>query len=201
MISRRDALRLVPGAVLLVAGLGAAAPARALGGDEAESFVRETVDEVLALVRQPGSADSKADELRTILERRAAMPQIARAAAGPIWRDMSAAEQDRYTDAFILYISKIYARRFSEYSGEQVEVGRARDQGNRGVLVTTTVRGGGGQPVAVEWLVTDRPGRTVVADIVIEGVSLVITQRDEISGIYASRGRDAGKLIEFLQNA
>jgi len=50
----------------------------------------------------------------------------------------------------------------------------------------------------VEWLVSDQPGHPVVADIVIEGVSLLITQREEIGGMLEARGGDVEKLIADL---
>jgi phospholipid transport system substrate-binding protein len=53
-------------------------------------------------------------------------------------------------------------------------------------------------PIAVDWLVTDRPGRTVVADIVIEGVSMLVTEREEIGSMLEARGGDVEKLIADL---
>jgi phospholipid transport system substrate-binding protein len=58
-----------------------------------------------------------------------------------------------------------------------------------------------GQPVVVEWLVSDRPGRVVIADIVIEGVSLLVTQREEIAAMLEKRGGDVDKLISDLAAA
>ncbi|MEM7236859.1 MAG: ABC transporter substrate-binding protein, partial [Pseudomonadota bacterium] len=56
-----------------------------------------------------------------------------------------------------------------------------------------------GAPVNVEWLVSDRPGRIVIADIIIEGVSLLLTQRDEIAGMLGKRNGDVDKLIADLE--
>jgi len=102
------------------------------------------------------------NKLRDILDRYAAMPQIARFSAGLAWRDMSEAQQDRFTDAFGHYLSTVYARRFQDYSGVTVSVGEVRDGGRRGLVVETTVPQPKGQPIIVEWLVSDRPGRTVI---------------------------------------
>lgn len=196
MPTRRAAMALGVGAVLAGA---VATPVRALDPDAAKSHVRVTVDEVLELVRAPGAAEGKSGAFRAILEKRAAMPQIARFAAGRLWKQMNGDQQGRYTDAFTHYISTIYARRFQEYSGQEVVLGSTRDKGRRGVEVESRVEGGGQPVVNVSWLVSDRPGRTVLADIVIEGVSLAITQREEIAAIYTKQGNDADKLIDFLK--
>ncbi|MEM9762726.1 MAG: ABC transporter substrate-binding protein [Pseudomonadota bacterium] len=189
---------LVLAVALPIAGL-APTPARALDAADATSHVRSTIDEVLALVKSPGAAADKADAFRAILEKRAALPQIARFAAGTLWREMSDAQQSAYTAAFKHYVSSVYASRFQEYSGQKVDLGAASDRGRRGIEIASTVTGGGQAPVKVDWLVSDRPGRTVIADITIEGVSLLITQREEIAGIHAKQGSIDG-LIDFLKS-
>lgn len=174
-------------------------PARALDAAGATAHVRGTIDEVLALLKSPGAATDKADAFQAILEKRAALPQIARFAAGTLWREMSDAQQSAYTTAFKHYVSAVYASRFQEYSGQKVDLGSASDRGKRGIEIASTVTGGGQAPVKVDWLVSDRPGRTVIADITIEGVSLLITQREEIAGIHAKQGSIDG-LIDFLKS-
>ncbi|MEM8597328.1 MAG: ABC transporter substrate-binding protein [Pseudomonadota bacterium] len=196
LLDRRAILAGVAGLALAVAAPG---PAQALSPDEARSFVRETIDEVVALTTGPGSPDQKAQKFLAILERRAALPQIARFAAGPTWRDMSKAQQDDYVAAFKTYLANIYAARFQEYSGQKVDLGGVDDLGKRGVEVASTVSGGGTAPIAVSWVVSDRPGRTVIADIKIEGVSLLITQREEVAGILSKEGGIDG-MIAFLRS-
>lgn len=191
------------GGVALLAGaamLAGAPAALALSPDDAKSLVSRTVDEVLALAQANGTPEAKAPQLRRIMEAHATMPEIARASAGIAWRQMSADQQARFVDAFTDYVAKIYARRFQEYSGQRIAVGQVRDAGKKGVLVQTSVIGGGA-PILVEWLVSDRGGRPAINDIVIEGVSLVLTQREEIAGMLTARGNDVEKLISALQSA
>ena len=173
-------------------------PAAALSPDDATAFVQATVDEVLALVKSGASTEEKAMKLRQILEARAALEQIAKFAAGRPGRDMTADQQSRYEDAFAGFLSRVYARRFQEYSGEEISVGRGSDAGKKGIYVKSEVSQRSGNPVVVDWLVTDRPGRIVIADIVIEGVSLVVTQREEIGAMLESRGGDFETLIADL---
>ncbi|MEM9144977.1 MAG: ABC transporter substrate-binding protein [Pseudomonadota bacterium] len=189
----------------LGAGLGVglpvgliARPANALSSDAARAHVEQAVDAVLALVRGPGDGAAKADKLAGVLETYAAMPQIARFAAGIAWREMGDDQQQRYTAAFLHFLSTVYARRFGEYAGQSVTVGGVTDSGKRGLTVSSTVSQAGGQPILVDWLVTDRPGRIVIADIVIEGVSLLITQREEIGAMLNARGGDVERLISDL---
>ncbi|MEM7497877.1 MAG: ABC transporter substrate-binding protein [Pseudomonadota bacterium] len=185
----------------LATPLSGIAPGRALALDPAgaKDHVRATIDEVLALVKSDGETGVKTEAFQAILEKRAALPQIARFAAGTLWREMSGQQQAAYTDAFKRYVASVYAARFQEYSGQNVALGAVSDRGKRGIEISSTVTGGGQAPVKVDWLVSDRPGRTVIADITIEGVSLLITQREEIAGIHQKQG-GIDQMIAFLRS-
>ncbi len=195
----RTALAVAAG---LTAGL-APSLSQALSEDEATAHVQGTIDEIVALVESPGDTASKAPRLLAIMERRAAMPQIARFAAGLAWRGMDEAQQARYVAAFGTFLSGIYTGMFQKYagnrqSGEAFKLGRVIDAGRKGMLVRTSIIRTGEAPVVVEWLVTDRPGRVVIADIVIEGVSMLVSEREEIGSMLEVRGGNVELLIADL---
>lgn len=202
-IDRRELLGRAMIAAVAVLTIGVR-PAFALSESAATDHVRATIDELLSLARDPGGADAKAPALLAIMQQRAAMPQIARFAAGVVWRDMSEDQRTRFEGAFARFLSVVYARRFQEYSGgvgqggEPYTMNGVVDAGRKGLLVKTSIARPDGPPALVEWLVTDQPGRMVIADIVIEGVSLLITQREEIGGMLEVRGGDVEKLIADL---
>ena len=203
-INRRDLLNRT-GLAFFAAATAGLVPSlsHALSEDEAIAHVQLTINEVSALVDSPGDSDSKAPRLLAIMEKRAAMPQIARFAAGAAWRSMNDDQQARYVAAFGKFISRLYAGRFQEYTGggnsaEAYRIGHVIDAGRKGMLVKTSIVRSGTAPVAVEWLVNDRPGRVVIADIVIEGVSMLVTEREEIGGMLEARGGDVDKLINDL---
>ena len=203
-IDRRDLLNRTALAVIAGVTVGLAPSlSHALSEDEAIAHVQITVDKVAGLVESHGDIASKASRLLAIMERRAAMPQIARFAAGIAWRGMNDDQQTRFVAAFGKFISRIYAARFQDYvgngqSGETFKMGRVIDAGRKGMLVKTSIIRTGEAPVVVEWLVTDRPGRVVIADIVIEGVSMLVTEREEIGGMLEARGGNVEKLIADL---
>jgi len=206
-IDRRDLLSHTSRAVL-AAALAALIPVRAeaLGTEEARSHVESTIKEVIDLVKGPGDIASKSGRLLDIIKRRAALPEIARFAAGVAWRTMSPDQQTRYTAAFGQFVAGVYAGRFEEYTGQSgsndvYRIDRVVDAGRKGMLVQSSILRPNQPPVAVDWLVSDQPGRIVIADIVIEGVSMLITQREEIGGMLEARGGDVEKLISDLARA
>jgi phospholipid transport system substrate-binding protein len=178
------------------------APAIALTTQQATAHVEATIGELMALLRQPGDAGSRAPELRRIMETRGNLPQIARFSAGRVWREMSPEQQQRFVDAFSGYVAVTYSRRFNEYAGDpDIYIGRAIDAGQKGILVESPIRQQQGAPIAVEWLVSDRGGKVEVVDLIIEGVSMATTQREEIAAKFQSRGQDVEALITDLASA
>jgi len=203
-IDRRDFLNRTALAVIAGATMGLAPSlSHALSEDEAIAHVQTTINEIMALVDSPGDNASKAPRLLAIMERRAAMPQIARFSAGIAWRGMNEDQQTRFVAAFGTFLSGVYVGMFQEYAGngqpgEAFKMGRVIDAGRKGMLVKTSIIRTGNAPVEVEWLVTDRPGRVVIADIVIEGVSMLISEREEIGGMLETHGGSVDKLIADL---
>jgi phospholipid transport system substrate-binding protein len=199
----RTALAVIAGVIAgLTAGLSPTL-SHALSEGEATAHVRMTINEVSSLVDDPANSAAKAQRLLSIMEQRAAMPQIARFSAGFAWRGMNEDQQTRFANAFGKYLSGLYAGRFQEYAGtgntgETFKMGQVIDAGRKGMLVKTSILRAGEAPVEVEWLVTDRPGRVVIADIVIEGISMLVTEREEIGGMLEARGGDVEKLIADL---
>jgi phospholipid transport system substrate-binding protein len=182
--------------------LAGASSAWALTTDQATAHVKATIDELVTMLRQPGSAASRAPELRRIMETRGNLPQIAKFSAGRVWREMSPEQQQRFVNAFSGYVASTYSRRFDEYAGNpDIYVGRTIDAGRKGVVVETPIRQQQGAPIAVEWLVSDRGGKVEIVDLIIEGVSMATTQREEIAAKYQSRGQDVEALITDLAAA
>ena len=92
-----------------------------------------------------------------------------------------------------------YSRRFDEYSGDDpgISLGRAIDAGNKGVLVESPIRQAQGAPIAVEWLISDRGGKPEIVDLIIEGVSMATTQREEIADDVTAHVNEDGAALEL----
>lgn len=193
---------------LLTGGLAGAAifaislvvtPAWALTSEQARQHVAKTVDQLVSLLKQPGTAESRAPQLRQIMVQQANMPLIAKFSAGRVWRQMTPTQQKKFVDAFEHYVAVAYARRFNEYSGNPViHIGSAVDAGQKGFLVASPIEQEQGKPIDVQWLVSDRAGSVQIVDLIIEGISMATTQREEIASMYDKRGGDVDALIADL---
>lgn len=192
-ITRRGAMALAAGAFAVGAGR-----AEALSTTDAESFVSGLIADLRALVKNDRKGAEGAAEFLALLERKSALDTVGRFAVGRAWREMSAAQRDAYQTAFRAYISRTYQKRFGEYGGEDIEVSGSLDAGAKGVLVKSVVIRPSATPIAVEWLVDDRSGGTLLSDIIFEGVSLAITLRETFGGMIEKRQGDIDLFIADL---
>lgn len=176
-----------------------AAPAWAITEDQARVHIQRTIDELMAVLRTPGGPAARAPRLRSVMETRGNLPRIAQFSAGRVWREMSPQQQQQYVSAFSDYVARTYSRRFDEISGNpDITIGRIVNAGDKGILVETPARQGSGQSIRVEWLVSDRGGRVEIVDILVEGISMATSQREEIGAMFQRRGNDVNALISDL---
>lgn len=186
-------------AALAVAALGPAAARAALSPADAEAFVERLVDDLTAIVRRATPQDARVDEFLDLFRRTTALKDIGRFTMGLNWRSMTEAQQAAFLDAFERYAARVYTSRIGDYDGQSITVRGSQDVGRRGVLVRSVLRAPNMSDISVDWLVNERDGRPVLVDIVAEGVSLSITQREEFAGMVERRGGDIDRFIADLE--
>lgn len=194
-------------AICLLASISwsGAGPANALDVDAALAHVDGTIEQVFQLIRDSKPRAETAKALRRIFEERTALPQLARFTAGRYWPQMSSDERARFTETFSNYVAFVYAGHFREFNGDIAElravmtIKGAEDVGAKGVLVHSEIRPTRRVGISVDWLISDRSGKIAISDLVVEGISLAITQREIISAMLEVRGGDVDQLIANLE--
>jgi phospholipid transport system substrate-binding protein len=189
--------------LLSFAALAAAAavPSRALAltEQEARDFVARVADEVTALIQSGAPARQQAERFTGIFKEFAAHDQIARFVMGRTWREMNDSQKQRFREAFVDYVGRVYANLLGDYEGQTVKITGSRDFGEKGIMVNTIATGGAAKDSALDWLVSDRGGGgPQVVDITAEGVSLLQTQRQEFAAMIERRGGDVDRFISDL---
>ena len=97
-------------------------------------------------------------------------------------------------------MSRKYGKRFREFIGAKIEVTKSQ-KSKRGYLVDSNVTFKGKRPFLVQWQVSDASGRDRMFDIIIEGISMLRLEREEIGAMLDRRGGDINKLIAHLKSA
>ncbi len=126
-------------------------------------------------------------------------PFMARVAAGRHWRDLEPAQKDLLAVAFARMSVTTYAARFDGYTGQSFELGETIEQPRGRVLVRNRLIKGGGEAVAIDYLLRDFDGRWRIIDVFLDGtISEIATKRSEYNSILKRDGFD-GLLARISQ--
>lgn len=183
-------------------GLMGLAPTKTWALDEASSraLVDQVVKDINRVIASGKSESAMIRDFERIFGRYADVSIIARSALGADSRRASNAQLRSFTKAFQGYVARKYGKQFRDFIGSQIEV-----QGVRRVKtwheVDATVRLSGRSPFKVAFLVSDRSGRNLFFDLMIEGVSMRISERSEIGALLDANNGDIDKLISAVQRA
>jgi len=182
------------------AAVFAAQPALALTNTTAKALVDKVVNEINRVIASGKPVGSMIRDFEQIFSRYADVNIIARSTLGADSRRASPAQMRAFTEAFKGYIARKYGKRFNEFAGGKIEV-----KGVRPVKswheVRSTVDLRGEAPFDVLFLVSDRSGRDLFFDMVIEGVSLRLSERTEIGSMLDRRQGNIDALIQDLRQA
>lgn len=166
----------------------------------AKALVDRVVAEINRVIASGQSLSSMIRDFERIFARYADVNIIARSTLGPDSRRASAAQMRAFTDAFRGYIARKYGKRFNEFVGGKIEVKGVR-QVKSWHEVASTVYLRGEAPFQVLFLVSDRSGKDLFFDMVIEGVSLRLTERTEIGAMLDRRQGNIDAMIQDLRSA
>ena len=177
-------------ASVLVCGLLVGGPARA-SQESARTFITQLGKETVAVLQKSDSAPQKAAQMEDILRRGFDFPTIGRFVLGRYWNSASPQQRDEYLKVFTDFVSKSYSRRLAEEASVNgFNINSIRDLGEGDVLVQTSITRPSGAPLNYEWRVRDSGGTTKIVDVVVEGVSLLVTQRSDFTSVASQNGVD-----------
>ncbi len=174
--------------------------ANALTEGEARTLINKAVSDINRVINSGQSASSMYRAFEGIFTKYADVPTIARSALGPPARSASSAQMRNFTNAFAGYMARKYGKRFRDFAGGTVEVTGARAVKNF-QEVRAVAKLPGRSPFAVSFMVSDRSGRDKFFDLLIEGISLLKSERAEIGAMLDKRGGNIDALIGDLQKA
>jgi phospholipid transport system substrate-binding protein len=173
-------------------------PAMALTAEAAKSLVDKTVADINSIINSGKSEGAMLKDFEKLFTRYADVPAIARSVLGTAARSASKGQLSAYTKAFQGYISRKYGRRFREFQGGQIDVAEAKALKSY-FEVISTARLKGEAPFEVRWHVSDKSGKSLFFNIIIEGVNMLASERTEMGALLDQRGGDLDRLIADLK--
>ena len=176
-----------------------AGPAFALDKATATQLVDRLVAEINRVINSGGSEGKLIRAFENIFAQYADVDIIARSALGPAARSASSSELNAFSRAFRGYIARKYGKQFQEFIGSSIVVTRTKNRG-KFFEVEASVRLKATTPFEVSFRVSDRSGENLFFDIIIEGISLLSSERVEIGALLDSRNGNIARLTRDLVN-
>ena len=167
---------------------------------EEENFVTSFADSAISIL----SNDSLSDDERTSSFTELVMSSIdlnliSKFVLSKTWKNASDDQKEAYLVAFKDYFVSSYANKLDQYTGEKVDVIGSQEAGKYVIVESNIIREGTDTlKINLKWRLLNKDNQIKIIDLNIEGISLVIAQREEFQSFLANNNYDLDKLIEKI---
>lgn len=170
------------------------------GASSPEAFVSETGARVLSSLGEEGLDSAEhTRRFRGFLNEAFDLPAITRFVLGRYWRTASEEERSEFSSLFEKYLVQAYANRFRDLGDKKLTVLRSEEVAGGQTLVISEIEAEGSQPVRVNWRIRGTDQEFKITDVLVEGVSMSVTQRDEFASVIAQSGGRIAGLLRILR--
>lgn len=162
-------------------------------------FIQSLATQATEVLRdQSIPLEEREARFRELLNDGFALDKIGRFVVGKHWRKMTPEQQDDYLTLYKEWVLKTYASRLGGYSGQTFKIVKSRVTDKNDIFVSSRIdHPDYSEPIRVDWRVRIIDGKPKVIDIVVEGISMLITQRSEFSAVLGRNGVDG--LIDTMR--
>lgn len=180
----------------------AASPGRghAAGTEDASAFLASLTDRAFAQLSDESlSMPERRQRFRVLFRDNFDVPAIGRFVLGRYWRKATEAERAEYGRLFEDLIVATYSRQLSSYAGETLKVEGVRQQDGKSALVASRFLRAVGEPIQLDWRLLRRGDTWRIVDVVVEGMSMALSQRSEFKAVIRGNGGRVEALLEKLR--
>ena len=169
---------------------------------EADIFVQSTVNRASKILSENLSKDEKINKLKVIAEETVDIKGIGFYTLGPIRKSLDKNQKETYSILFKEYFLKSFSSRLSEYTNPEIDVLSKEILSENYTIVNSLLKGTSERPeVKIDWRVyTKNPENPLIRDLIIEGLSLARTQKEEFASILNSNDNDINSLFKTLED-
>ena len=166
---------------------------------EADAFVQQTVSRAAKTLSSGLTKEERIQKLKEIAKEAVDIRGIGFYSLGSHRKNLTKEQLENYKDVFEAYFLKSFSSRLAEYSNPEIEVNSQKKINENYTIVSSTLVATNTRPeVKIEWRVyTKDPENLLIRDLIIEGLSLARTQKEEFSSIINSND---GKIEALLKN-
>ena len=153
-----------------------------------EEFVSNFADQAIEILSDEGiSENDKTSRFTDVVMNAIDLNLISKFVLSKTWKNSTDEQKERYLIAFKDYFINSYANKLDQYSGEQVQIVGSEAAGKYVIVESNIVREGTDTlKINLKWRLINRDGDIKIIDLNIEGISLVIAQREEFQSFLAN---------------
>jgi phospholipid transport system substrate-binding protein len=168
---------------------------------EADIFVQSTVNRASEALNNKFSKEEKISKLKEIASQTVDIKGIGSYTLGAYRKTISNNQIEKYEFLFEQYFLKSFASRLAEYSNPEIEVTSKKKLNQNYTMVSSVLVSTEQRPeVTIDWRIyTKNPENLLIRDLIIEGLSLARTQKEEFSSIIQSNDGDINALFDTLK--
>ncbi len=169
---------------------------------EPSQFIQSIVDEASQILVTNITKEEKMDKLKSIAIKSVDIKGIGLYSLGSHRKNLSDGQKEEYNDLFRKYFLKSFASRLSDYTDPKINVLSQKKLNEKYTMVSSLLVATGKTPeVKIDWRVyTKNPDQPLIRDLIIEGLSLAKTQKEEFNSVIQSNDGDINALFLNLKN-
>jgi phospholipid transport system substrate-binding protein len=168
---------------------------------EADVFVQSTVNRASEILSKNISKEEKMSGLKIIAKETVDIRGIGFYSLGSTRKVLNENQKQKYFDLFENYFLKSFSSRLSEYTNPKIEVQGKKVINKNYTIVNSILVGSTDRPeVKIDWRIyTKNPDDPLIRDLIIEGLSLARTQKEEFASVISSNDNDINALFKTLE--
>jgi phospholipid transport system substrate-binding protein len=169
---------------------------------EPDVFVQSTVNRAASTLGGNLNKEQRVEELKKIAKETVDIYGVGMYSLGATRKSLTEEQLKNYNQVFENYFLKSFADRLAEYSNPIIEVNSKEKLNENYTIVSSTLVATDKRPeIKIEWRIyTKNPDAPLIRDLIIEGLSLARTQKEEFSSIIQSANGDVNALFDNLKN-
>ncbi len=167
---------------------------------EPDIFVQSTVNRASKLLSEDITKIEKIEKLKLIAKDTVDIKGIGFYTLGAARKNLSETEKKKYSEKFEKYFLKSFSSRLAEYTNPEIDVFAKEFLNKNYTIVNSTLKATNERPeIKIDWRIyTKIPSQPLIRDLIIEGLSLARTQKEEFASVLSSNDGDINALFKTL---
>ncbi len=172
-----------------------------LSAVEPNEFVQSTVNKASEILSKNITRDEKIEKLKIIAKESVDIKGVGFYSLGSIRKSLNDDQKEKYLELFESYFLKSFSSRLAEYTNPHIKVTGQKVINKNYTIVSSNLIGTSERPeIKIDWRIyTKNPNNPLIRDLIIEGLSLARTQKEEFSSVLNSNDEDINALFKILE--